>query len=135
MKKLALVGLVLVSFVACMKTDSYPDNEEVLVNMNFVTVNTPDSTSVGDTVLAHVTITGSNTCTVFKGFNGTTSGADQYDIRAIGAVPAQNTAGCTDAVIAKDTFLTITPKAPAKLVFRFYNNETLFRADTVVVTP
>ncbi|MFT4023596.1 MAG: hypothetical protein QM664_07420 [Flavihumibacter sp.] len=137
MKKLAIAGLVMFSFAACLKTDSYPQNDDVLVNMSFVNVQTPDTAVVGDTIFAQVKITGTNTCTVFKGFNGTTSGTDQYDIRAIGAIPNPNlgTTGCADAVIAKDTFLTITPKSPAKLVFRFYNNETLYQVDTVVVTP
>lgn len=137
MKKLALISLAVLPFAACLKSDAYmEDNNQVLVNMNFVRVNTPASATVGDTLFAQVTVTGSNTCTVFKGFNGTTSGVDQYDIRAIGSVPNPNSAsGCADAVIAKDTFLTITPKSPAKLVFRFYNNETLYQADTIVVTP
>ena len=137
MKKLALIGLVMLSFAACIKTEDYPEDNEILVSMNFVQVNTPPSAQAGDTVRANVRITGSNSCTVFKGFNGNTSATDQYDIRAIGAVPNPNLGanpGCTDMIISKDTFLTITPKAPGKLVFRYFNNETLYRADTVVVT-
>ncbi|WP_157473992.1 hypothetical protein [Flavihumibacter petaseus] len=138
MKKFVLAGVVMVALAACMKTSTPPAAERIYASMSFSVVQSPDTAAVGDTVKSYVTVTGSNTCYKFEGFNGTPSAGNQYDIRAVGSIPNPDYSGydpsaCMNFPITKDTFLTITPKATGKLVFRFYNNDVLFRADTLVV--
>lgn len=137
MKKLALVALVVISFASCLKTESQPESAEIYVPMNFVSVQTPDTAAVGDTVLAYVTVSGANTCYKFAGFNGSSTGSEQYDIRAVGTGPNPNygtpNPNCLNITITKDTFLTILPKIKGRLIFRYLNSDQLFRADTVVV--
>ncbi len=137
MKKILLAGLVIVSFAACMKSTTAPPSERIYASMRFNLVQTPDTAQVGDTIKSQVIVVGSNTCYQFEGFNGSPSGADQYDIRAVGSIPnpALGTASCVDYPVQKDTFLTITPNTAGRLIFRFYNETELFQVDTIVIKP
>ncbi|KIC92751.1 hypothetical protein [Flavihumibacter solisilvae] len=136
MKNLVFVAIAVVLFSACLKSNDVPEPDRILVPMNFSRVITPDSTQVGDTMVAQVTVTGSNLCYRFEGYDGARNGvSEEFDIFAVGSIPNPNKKDttCPDIQYSKDTVLRITPKTPGKLTLKFYNGSTIFKVDTVVV--
>lgn len=135
MKNLVFVVVVAVFFTACLKSTEVQEPDRILVPMSFTRVITPDSSKLGDTVKAQVTVTGTNLCYRFEGYDGVNSGPDQYDIQAVGSIPnpAKKDTTCPDILYTKDTVLRVTPKLAGKLILRFFNGSSLYKADTVEV--
>lgn len=136
MKNLVFVAIAVVLFSACLKSNDVPEPDRILVPMSFSRVFTPDSTKIGDTMVAQVTVTGSNLCYRFEGYDGARNGVgEEFDIFAVGSIPnpKKKDTTCPDIMYTKDTVLRITPKVPGKMTLKFYNGSSIFKVDTVVV--
>ncbi|ULQ53299.1 hypothetical protein [Flavihumibacter fluvii] len=137
MKMLGFLLVTVMFFTACLKDTTPPVPERLYDYLNFAHVQGPATATVRDTITFQVRLTGSKACYRLEGYEGQASADKQYDLRAIGSYPNPalgDTASCIGAPYVKDTTIRFTPRAEGKQVFRFYNNTTLYRADTVLVT-
>lgn len=135
MKYLVFLVVTALFFTACLKDNNPPQPERLFDYLTFTHVEGPDTVTVTDTIAFSIRVTGSRACYKLEGYEGISSGDKQYDIRAVGSYPNPVLGDTLDCVgtYVKDTIVRFTPKAAGKQVFRFYNNTTLYRADTVVV--
>ena len=135
MKYLGFLVVTALFFTACLKNNTVPEPERLYDYLTFTHIQGPDTVTVTDTITFNSRVAGSRACYRLEGYEGISSGDKQYDIRAVGSYPNPVLGDTLDCIgtYAKDTTVRFTPKAAGKQVFRFYNNTTLYRADTVVV--
>lgn len=135
MKYLGFLVITALLFTACLKNNTIPEPERLYDYLTFSFIQGPDTVTVTDTIAFQIRVTGNKKCYKLEGYEGMSSGDKQYDIRAVGSYPNPilgDTLDCVGTYI-KDTIIRFTPKPSGKQVFRFFNNTTLYRADTVIV--
>jgi hypothetical protein len=135
MKYLGFLLIVATVFTACLKTNEKSTPDRVITTLSFSYVHSPDTAKLGDTVITQIKVNGPNLCYKFEGFSGANSGPNQYDINAVGSYPNPEKSDtiCPTFPYTKDTSLTIIPNVKGKMILRFFNSQTLFQADTIVI--
>lgn len=121
-----------------MKTTDVPEPERLLVPMNFTSVSSIADAKMGDTVSTNISVTGPNGCYKLEGFDARANGIgpNTFDILAVGSVPnpAKGDTTCPGSVYTKDTTFRFRLPSSGQYILRYYNNTTLFKADTIEVS-
>lgn len=136
MKHLFFLFMIACCFASCLKTTPAVEPDRILSYMTFVNIERIDSAHVGDTINAHIKVTGPNQCYRFEGFEGKQSGTNQFDIAAVGSIPnpAKGDTTCDQTLYVKDTVFRIYPKVSGPLILRYFNTSNLYMTDTINIT-
>jgi hypothetical protein len=93
---------------------------------------TTPTASLEGSIVSRMKCYGPDLCYRFRQFEIKETSPRQYDIRAKATYPKGNVF-CPQALYEVDTTININPATTGQYVLRFYNNNTLFKADTVQV--
>ena len=128
MKTISFFVLLAALLFAC---DKPIESDTQFTELSFAQTNTPTNVAVNQNIVSSVKVMGPDQCYRFAYF---TVNPQQFvvDIHAIGTYPTKP-GGCAQAIYYKDTTLILQPNVAGKYVFRFYNGNQLFKADTVQV--
>lgn len=118
------------AFFSCEKEKIKTD--ESLVDLTFTSTTTPKVVSAESDIVARVRCYGPNLCYRFVRFDVSETGTRQFDIRAKAEVPKGNPV-CAQALYQVDSTVRIHASASGQYILRFFQNNTLFKADTVQV--
>lgn len=128
MNKHALL-FAFVLFLGCtkpLKQDNAP------VNLTIIKAETPKTQSLGEDIVSQVTCSAENLCYHFSNFDISETGEREYEIRAIGTYPNYPTE-CLQAIYYKDTTVKINATVKGQYMLHFFNNNVLFKTDTIKV--
>lgn len=133
MKYVLTAALALVTLFGCIKEGA--NYQTFISDLPIVSTNTPTTSNIGDSVVSHVRCelpsrTGS---VVFKGLQVAKQGDTLYNIRAIAEFTQKSDDVTVPGVWAVDTILTVKTPVAGNYVLRFFNGNTVFKSDTVVV--
>ena len=124
---LALVVAVLPGF-QCNKDDE----GLCMTNLSIIETQAPATGIVGSNLRIPLRCSGSDLCYSFSHLDLQAIAPRIYEIRTKGWYPCQP-AICAQAIYYADTAVNIIPPAAGQYIFRFYNDQLLFKADTVIV--
>ena len=124
---LFLVGAI---WVACDKEKQ--DNDSRLIPLTITATDSPESISKGETIVSNIRCSGTDLCYKFEKFEITGKASRVFEVRAKATYPQQPVA-CPQAIYNIDTTLAIPTTSSGQYVIRFYNENDLFKTDTVIV--
>jgi hypothetical protein len=128
MKTLYFLLVILFFINACDKPVE-PDSQ--FTELTITQTTTPKTSTQGHGITSAIKVSGPDLCYRFAYF--TVNQQQLYvDVHAFGTYPIK-AAACAQAIYYKDTTLSIPTNTSGQYILRFYNNNQLFKADTVQV--
>jgi hypothetical protein len=127
--KTAYFLLVILFFInAC---DKPVESDSQFTELAIAQTTTSKTTTLAQGITSSIKVSGPDLCYRFAYF---TVNQQQLfvDVHAFGTYPVKPTA-CAQAIYYKDTTLSIPTNTAGQYILRFYNNNQLFKADTVQV--
>jgi hypothetical protein len=133
MRQIFLSFIILTIFAGCKKNDNEPDT--VLVDLGIISTNTPMAVTQGQDIVSKVKCSGSDLCYRFAKFEINEIVNKQFEIKAKATYPNSKKGDivCLQAIYYADTSLKINAATKGQYILKFYNNNLLFKADTVQV--
>ncbi|MBL7741060.1 MAG: hypothetical protein JNK14_17695 [Chitinophagaceae bacterium] len=126
---IAAIILVMPSFL-CNKEK---DNDGLCaVNLLIVSAQTPATVPAGSDITALVKCSGSDLCYSYTHTDIKNVSPRIYEIRTMGTYPCKP-AICAQAIYYAEPSVRINTTQTGQYILRYYNGNTLFRADTVTV--
>lgn len=126
---IAAIILVMPSFLCSKEKD---DNGLCAVNLSIVAAQIPATVSVGSDITAVVRCSGSDLCYSYTHTDVKNIAPRIYEIRTMGTYPCKP-AICAQAIYYAEPSVRINTTQIGQYILRYYNGNTLFRADTVIV--
>jgi hypothetical protein len=131
MKYIFLVTVVLVS--AAFRCNKNGDNNDLCpVNLTIISAQTPANVARGTDIAVTLRCSGSDLCYSFSRLEIKKIDDRTYEIRAKGNYPC-GPAICAQAIYYADASVNIATTVSGQYVVKYYNDDVLFRADTVTV--
>jgi hypothetical protein len=133
MRQLFLSLVILTILGGCKKNDDEPAT--VLVDLGIIAATTPTTTTQGQDIVSAVRCSAPDLCYKFAKFEINETANRQFEIKAKATYPNSKKGDivCAQAIYYADTSLKINAAAKGQYVLKFYNNNVLFKADTVKV--
>jgi hypothetical protein len=98
--------------------------------LTIVSTQTPTTVTLGNDIVAKATCTGPNLCYSFSYVDIKAIAERIYEIRTKGKVPCKASI-CLDAIYQAQPSFNIKATLSGQYILRYYNSNTLFKADTV----
>lgn len=124
---------MLLILVSCKKNASEPD--AVLVDLSIISTITPRTTTQGQEIVSNIKCSASNLCYEFLKFEIQETESRHFAIKAMATYPnpRKGNFACPQAIYYADTTLKIMTTTRGKYLLEFYNDNLLFKIDTVLV--
>lgn len=103
-----------------------------MTNLSIIETQAPATGTTGTNLRIPLRCSGSDLCYSFSHLDVQAVATRIYEIRTKGLYPC-GPAICAQAIYYADTAVNIIPAAAGQYIFRFYNDQMLFKADTVIV--
>ena len=131
MKYLVIMAIVLVTpgFLCSKKGE---DNTSCPTELTITSTQPPATVAVGSDIVAKAKCYGPDLCYSFSHVEIKTASDRVYEIRTKGTIPCK-AAICAQALYQAEPSFTIKTTLTGQYILRYYNNNTLFKADTVTV--
>ncbi|MEP6582917.1 MAG: hypothetical protein ABJA90_01570 [Ginsengibacter sp.] len=124
--------LFLLIFFSCKKSNNEPDR--LPVDLTITEAFTPKTATQNNGIIVLIKCILPNTCHHFSNLEIKQINALQFEIRAKGIIPHGNgDLVCLDVLQVRDTTALINPAVTGQCLLHFYNGNSLFKTDTVVV--
>jgi hypothetical protein len=125
------IALFLFVFAGCTREDGINAWRSY---MTFTSVTTPATVIKGNDIVSQVRASAPNLCYSFKAFEVTEKAVREYEIRAKANHPsASQGVVCAEALYTIDTTFKMNAADNGQYILHFYNDNALFKSDTVVV--
>jgi hypothetical protein len=125
--------MLLVTVVSGCKKNTGLDT--VVVDLTIISTNTPPAATQGHNILSNIKCSGTDLCYKFLRFDIKETGTRQFEIKVKATYPNSKKGDivCAQAIYYVDTSITINAATKGQYILNFYNNNTLFKADTIQV--
>lgn len=125
------LGLAM-QLTGCKEIDFEP--EKILVDMNFTNTVTPRGPIPAPNVTSKVSLSGPDQCYKYSRLDIYYKETNRIEIRAKAEYPAPNlNVACEAIPVNLDTTIRINTKTKGEVYLEFYNQNTLFKRDTVTL--
>lgn len=114
---------------ACSKSNK---QENCITFLTIGEVITPSVSTLSAGITSSIKAYGPNLCYSFKDVEIHQSGEKIFDIKVRANIPCRPTV-CLEAIYKTSTSIKINTPATGTYILRFYNNNLVFKSDTVVV--
>jgi hypothetical protein len=133
MKQISLLLIILILFLSCGKTPVEPDS--ISVDLTIIATNSPTTQIQGQDIISNAKCSGSDLCYRFSKFEISETAIREFAIKAKATHPncSKGDCVCLQAIYYADTSVNIKTATKGQYILRFYNNNLLFKADTVQV--
>jgi hypothetical protein len=133
MRQIIIFLIIFFFFSSCKKRHVEPD--KVTVDLTIIKTNTPITQTQGQDIISNIKCTGSDLCFHFSNFEINETKPREFSIKAKATYPNCSIGDCVclQAIYNVDTTVNIKTITNGQYILRFYNNNLLFKTDTVQV--
>lgn len=124
-----------IAFIALGLACNKPHHTEstVIVDLSIIAAQTALSGTPGQDIISIVKCAGTDLCYKFSHFEIHEGPARVFSITARATYPSGGDIACPQAIYYKDTSVIIHPITTGQYILKFYNDDQLFKADTIEI--